>query len=69
MKDSLIRGMLALIAGFTYLSGAIPENMPVSEIASLPLQVWLLFAVNVMTAIASPSVVKGVAAAAVGAKK
>lgn len=57
-NDIFLRILLAVIAGFTYLSGAIPESVTFSELPTLPVSMWLLFVVNLLTAFMSPSMLK-----------
>jgi len=58
MNDWLIRVTLSIIAGLTYLAGVIPSDLTVSGLALLPVQVWLLLFVNMLTGLMSPSVIK-----------
>ena len=58
MNDWIIRIGLASIAGLTYLAGALPTNMHITDISQLPLQTWLYFSINVLSGIFSPSLVK-----------
>lgn len=58
MNDWIIRAVLSLIAGLTYFAGAIPADLKLDSIANLPVQVWVLLAVNMLTGLMSPSLVK-----------
>lgn len=60
MNDITIRLGLALIAGLTYFAGAIPSDMQIEQIGSLPLQTWLWATINILTGLFSPSLVKKV---------
>lgn len=61
MKDMGMRLILAVIAGFTYLAGAVGADVTFSQLGSLPVSTWLLFIVNLLTAFASPSLIQKVA--------
>lgn len=58
MNDILIRVGLGAIAGLTYFAGAIPNNMQLADISNLPLQIWLYAAINIITGVVSPSIVR-----------
>lgn len=58
MNDWFIRISLASVAGLTYLAGVIPSDLTVDGLALLPVQVWLLLFVNMLTGLMSPSVIK-----------
>ena len=58
MNDWFIRVTLSIIAGLTYLAGAIPSDLTVQGLALLPVQVWLLLFVNMLTGLMSPSVIR-----------
>lgn len=58
MNDTILRVILAVIAGFTYMAGAIPDSVTFAQLSSLPVATWLLFVVNFLTAFASPSLLK-----------
>ena len=61
MNDLGMRFVLAIVAGFTYLAGAVGADVTFSQLGSLPVSTWLLFVVNLLTAFASPSLIKNVA--------
>lgn len=60
MSDLWMRLTLAIIAGFTFLSGA-TGDMTFSQLGGLPAATWMMFIVNALTAFTSPSVIKKVA--------
>jgi hypothetical protein len=57
-NDWVIRILLSLVAGLTYLAGAIPADLTIDGMASLPVQIWILLTVNMLTGLLSPSVIK-----------
>lgn len=58
MNDWTIRLGIAGIAGLTYFGGAIPSNMHFADIGQLPMQTWIYFAINILSGIYSPSLLK-----------
>ena len=60
MNHWYIRLALSLVAGLTYFAGAIPESLTFEQLSVLPVQVWILMFVNMLTGLLSPAMVKNI---------
>lgn len=58
MNDKIVHIGLATVAGLTYMAGAIPSNMHISDVGQLPLQTWIYFTINVLSGLFSPELVR-----------